>query len=134
MSVQLPPTVEFERKGDIGIWKVTDVSEFFDNPDHAETGEQHYADVASDDRMTASVVEVQNATALGTNMSDFIDHVATKWAQLASEANCEKVAYVGEGVAGRTVSSNVEKGIGDSDVSVKSFTAVEPAVEWCQDD
>lgn len=134
MSVQLPPTVEFERRGDVGVWQVTDVAEFFRNTDHAEMGEQHYADVASDDRMTATVVEVQNATALGTDMSDFIDHVATSWAQLASEAACEKLAYVGEGVAGRTVSSKIEQGVQNSAVAIKSFTAVEPAVEWCQDE
>ncbi|RLM59748.1 hypothetical protein DVK02_03185 [Halobellus sp. Atlit-31R] len=128
VTTELPEIVEFERHGGVGVWEVMDASEFFLDDEARETGESHYERVAGGVDIHATVVAVHNAEGLGQSMSEFIEHVGDKWSKLADAADTDKLAYVGEGIAGSMVSTKI-----DADAEIKSFNVTADAIEWCQE-
>jgi hypothetical protein len=119
-------TVTYERHGDVGVWTVTDFAAFFDSPE-MDAGEEHFRETASAPDMTGAVVAVENATDLGAQMRETLDHVNEQWSELADAVGVDRVAYVGEGMTGTAVEANIE-----AEAETESFTDVEEAIAWAQ--
>jgi len=119
--------VEYEERDGVGVWTVTDAAAYFTSEEDIERGESHYREQASEDRMAATVVEMQNAQALGTEMRETLDHINEEWSQLANDVGIDRLAYVADGVMANTVKMNVE-----ADIDIEAFDSVNEAVEWCR--
>jgi hypothetical protein len=119
--------VDYERRGDVGVWQTTDFAALMES-DELPEAEAHYRQEASDPEMDATVVVINNAGALGDELQDTLDHVELQWSQLADEVGVDKAGYVAEGIISWTVQSKI-----DADVETSSFETVEEAVAWAQD-
>ena len=119
--------VDYERRGDVGVWHTADFAALMQS-DELREAEAHYRQEASDPEMTASVVVIRNAGALGQELQDTLDHVEEQWSQLADEVGVEKAGYVAEGIISWTVQSKI-----DADVETSSFETVEEAVAWARE-
>jgi len=119
--------LEYEEYGDVGVWIIEDFAAYFES-DEIERGEQHYREVASDDRMDATVVVINNADELGSAISDSLDHINEEWSALAEAVGVDRVAYVADGMMASAVRANLE-----ADVETDSFETVEEAVAWARD-
>ena len=118
--------IEYERRGDVGIWRTTDFAALFDSGEVA-TAEQHYREEASDDAMAATIVVIEGADELGADLRDTLDHINDQWSQLADEVDVDRVAYVAEGLMSWTVQSKIE-----SEAEAGSFDSVDEALEWAR--
>ncbi|MFB6176638.1 MAG: hypothetical protein ABEI99_05760 [Halobaculum sp.] len=119
--------IEYEERGTVGVWTIVDFAAYFQSEEAAERGEAHYREQASDDRMTATVVAMENAEALGSEIRDSLDHINEEWSQLADDVGINRLAYVADGMMSNTVKMKIE-----ADVETESFDSVDEAVEWCQ--
>lgn len=119
--------IEYEERGAVGVWTIIDFAAYFQSGDTAERGETHYREQASKDRMTATVVAIENAEALGSEIRDSLDHINEEWSQLADDVGIDRLAYVADGMMSNTVKMKVR-----ADVETESFDSVDEAVEWCQ--
>jgi hypothetical protein len=124
MSVNSLSHVEYEERNGVGVWTVTDFAASLETGE-LEEGEAHYRDVASKDRMDATVVVIENADQVGTGMGDTLDHINQQWSQLADEVNIDRLAYVADGLMASVVKSNI-----DADVDTESFKSLDEALDW----
>lgn len=125
-SVHSIDSVEYETRDGVGVWTITDFAAYVQSDD-LEAGEQHYREEASAESMRATVVAINNAEALGSEMSDTLDHINEEWSQLADDVGIERLAYVADGMMANAVKVNI-----DADIEIDSFKSVDDAVEWCQ--
>ena len=119
--------IQYERQDSVGVWHVTDFTAAFES-DELAAGEDHYRDVASDPEGRATVVVIENALQLGSQIRDSLSHIAEEWSKLAGEVDVDRLAYVAEGTMGTAVTSKL-----DVDVAVESFEDLDPAVEWASE-
>lgn len=118
--------VEYENHGGVGVWTISDFAAYFDS-DEIERGEAHYRERASDNAMDATVVVIQNASELGSEIRNSLDHINEEWSALADAVGIDRLAYVADGMMASTVKMKIE-----ADVAVESFDSVEEAVDWAQ--
>lgn len=116
--------IEYERLGDVGVWRISDFAELVESGE-LEAGEEHYRGEAADPSMDATVVVINNAGGLGRDLDETLDHVNEQWSALADEVGVDRIAYVAEGIISWTVQSKVE-----GDVETSSFETVEKALDW----
>jgi hypothetical protein len=119
--------VEYEERNGIGVWTVTDFASHFNSEKEVERGEKHYRERASSDDMSATVVAIENAEELGTEMRDTLDHINEEWSELADDVDIDRLAYVADGIMASTVRRQI-----DAAVETDSFSSVDDAVEWCR--
>lgn len=119
--------VEYERRGDVGIWRTDDVAALVESAEIA-AAEQHYREHASGDAMDATVVAIDEVGDLRGELDDTLDHVNEQWSALADEVGVDRVAYVADGILGWTVQAKV-----DADVETSSFETVDAALDWVRE-
>ena len=124
MSVAELKTVEYERSGSVGVWTIADFASFYASGE-IEAGERHYRETASQDGMTGTVVVIENAEALGSDLRESLDRVNEQWSKLGEAVDVDRLAYVADGMMSSAVTANL-----DVDVEVESFESVEEAVSW----
>ena len=118
--------MEYEERNDVGIWLITDFGAYFESGE-IEQGEQHYREVASEDRMDGTVVVMENAESLGSEIRNSLDHINEEWSKLGDEVGIDRIAYVAGGMMGSAVEANLE-----ADVETESFDDLDEAVEWAR--
>lgn len=119
--------IEYEEEGTVGVWTIVDFTAYFQSEEAMENGEAHYREQASEEQMTATVVAIENAEALGSEIRDSLDHINEEWSQLADDVGIDRLAYVADGMMSNTVKMKI-----DAAVETESFDSVDEAVEWCQ--
>lgn len=119
--------IEYEERRSVGVWTVTDFAAHFQSEEAIERSEAHYRERASKDRMRATVVAIENAGALGSEMRETLDHITEEWSQLADSVGINRLAYVADGTMANAVKRKI-----DADVETDAFDSVDEAVEWCQ--
>lgn len=119
--------VEYETRGSIGVWTITDLAAHFESEADVEQSEAHYREQASQDKMDGSVVVIENAEALGSEIRDTLDHISDEWSRLADDVGVEWHAYVADGLISNTVKMKIS-----ADVETEAFDSVDEAVEWCR--
>jgi len=124
MSVVELKTVEYERRGSVGVWTITDVASFYTSGE-IEAGERHYRETAAQEEMTGTVVVIENAEALGSDLRESLDRINEQWSRLGEAVDVDRLAYVADGMMSSAVTANLEVGVG-----VASFESVEKAVSW----
>lgn len=118
--------VEYETSGGVGVWSISDFAAYFES-DEVGQGEEHYRQEAGADSMDGTVVIIENAESLGSDMRDSLDHIGKEWSQLADDVDIDRLAYVADGIMSTTVKMKIE-----ADVDVESFDSADEAIEWCQ--
>ncbi len=124
MSVAELKTVEYERRGSVGVWTITDFASFYTSGE-IEAGERHYRETASQAEMTGTVVVIENAEALGSDLRESLDRINEQWSRLGEAVEVDRLAYVADGMMSSAVTANLEV-----DVELASFENVEEAVSW----
>jgi hypothetical protein len=117
--------VTYEQMGDVGIWSIEDMPKALESGE-LDKGEEHFREVASQESMTASVIEVGNADSLD---KEVLDHINEQWTALGEATNIDAVAYVADGI-GRLAISNKNEA---EDVETKGFKDRESALNWASD-
>src|SRR6056297_2362824 len=112
--------VEYEERDGVGIWSISDFAAHFSSDEAVEGGETHYRELASRDDMTATIVALDNAAALGSDIRESLDHISEEWSQLADEVGIDRLAYVADGIISNTVKTATE-----ADVETESFDSVD---------
>ncbi len=120
-------TLNYLERGDVGIWEITDFEAHFSS-ENMEEGETHYRQTASEDRMNATVVVIENAQELGREMRNSLDHINEEWSELGDEVGVDRLGYVADGIMASAVEAKVE-----ADVETGSFDDLDEAVAWCQE-
>jgi hypothetical protein len=118
--------LEYEERGDVGIWIISDFAAYFESGE-IEHGEEHYREVASEDRMDGTVVVMENAKQLGADIRDSLDHINEEWSKLGDEVDVDRVGYVADGMMATAVQTNLE-----ADVETDSFDSIDDAVTWAR--
>lgn len=118
--------LSYEERGDVGVWIISDFAAYFDS-DELDQGEKHYRDVASSDRMDGTVVVMENAESLGSELRDSLDHINEEWSKLGDAVGVDRVAYVAGGMMASAVEAKLE-----ADVETESFESIDDAVEWAR--
>jgi hypothetical protein len=93
-----------------------------------EEGEIHYRQTASEDRMNATAVVIEDAQDLGREMRNSLDHINEEWSKLSDEVGVDRIAYVADGIMASAVEAKIE-----ADVETGSFEDIDEAVAWCQE-
>ena len=119
--------LDYDERDDVGMWIIHDFAKHFDSPDFAE-GETHFRETASDDRMNAAVVVMENAQDMGREMKNSLDHINEQWTELSDAVDIDRIAYVADGMMGSAVKAKVE-----ADVEAASFKDLDEAVAWAQE-
>lgn len=127
VSVSILEHLRYEERSGTGVWIIDDFAEYFDSGE-IETGEAHYRERASSDSMDSTVVVIENAQDLGTEIRDSLDHINEEWSNLADEVNISRLAYVADGMMSSAVKSKI-----DAEVETGSFDSIDEAVSWCQE-
>lgn len=120
-------TMDYEERGDVGLWILKDFAGHFES-ENMEEGEKHYRKTASDDRMNATVVIIEDAENLGAEIRNSLDHINEEWSALSDSVGVDRIAYVADGIMSSAVESKIE-----ADVETGSFDEIDEAVEWCQE-
>jgi hypothetical protein len=118
--------VEYESRGEVGVWTITDFAAYVQSGE-IDAGEEHYREEASTEEMSATVVAIENAEALGREMSDTLERINEEWSQLADDVGIDRHAYVADGMIASAAKVKME-----ADVETESFGSVEESVEWCK--
>lgn len=118
--------VEYEESGSVGVWRISDLSAYFDS-EELQQGEAHYREEAAKGGMNGTVITIDNAKSLGSEIRDSLDHINEEWSQLADEVEIDRLAYVADGIMSTTVKMKI-----DADVETESFDSADKAIEWCQ--
>jgi len=119
--------VEYDSRGNVGIWHITDFSAYFQSEETVKKSEEHFRNEATKDQIDGTVIAIENAEELGSDMRETLDHISDEWSALANKISIERLAYVADGMMANTVKMNVK-----SDTETEAFDTVEEAVEWCQ--
>lgn len=119
--------VEYEEFNGIGVWTITDFASYFQS-EEIERGEAHYREEASKDNMTGTVVAIENAERLGSEITNSLDHINEEWSKLAGDVGISRLAYVADGMMATTVKTRIQ-----ADVETESFGSIDEAVDWCRD-
>lgn len=127
MSGGTPEHVQYEQRGNTGVWIIDDFARYFDTG-QIKAGETHYREHASSDSMDATVAVIGNAENLGTEVRESFDHINNKWSSLADEVNIDRLAYVADGMMGAAVQAEI-----DAAVETASFDSIDEAVSWCHE-
>ncbi|WP_336327813.1 hypothetical protein [Halovenus sp. HT40] len=122
---QVSEQVTYEQADGVGIWSIEDMPKALESGE-LEKGEEHFRDVAAQDSMAASVVEVGNAESLS---KDVLDHINEQWTALGEETGLDATAYVADGI-GRLAISNKNEAEG---METKGFKDREAALEWASE-
>lgn len=126
-SIHALDHAEYENRGGVGVWTITDFAAHFQSEEDVERAEAHYREEASKDSMAATVVVIENASALGSEMRETLNHINDEWSQLADDVGIDRLAYVADGMMSNTVKMKIE-----ADVETEAFDSIDEAVEWCQ--
>jgi hypothetical protein len=118
--------LSYEEHGDVGVWIIEDFGAYFESGE-MEGGEAHYREVASEDRMDGTVVVMENAADLGSDVRDSLDHINEEWSKLGDAVGIDRVGYVADGIMASAVEANLE-----ADVETDSFDSIDGAVEWAR--
>jgi len=118
--------LSYEEHNDVGVWIIEDFGAYFESGE-MEDGEAHYREVASEDRMDGTVVVMENAADLGSDIRNSLDHINEEWSELADAVGVDRVAYVADGMMASAVEANLE-----ADVETDSFDSIDDAVEWAR--
>lgn len=121
---QISREVTYETAGDVGIWIIDDMPAALESGE-LEKGEEHFKEVASQDSMSAVVVEVGNADDLSREV---LNHVNEQWTALGEMTGIDATAYVADGL-GRLAISNKNEAEG---METQGFKERQKAVEWAQ--
>lgn len=115
-------TVDYDRRGDTGIWTVTDLNEALESGELAQA-ETHFEDHASDDAMDGCVVVIEETESLA---SETLSHINDQWTALAEQTGITRTAYVADGIARLAIANKNEA----EGMEAKGFTDRETAIEW----
>jgi len=126
VSISTLEHLRYEERGNTGVWVINDFTEYFHSGE-LETGEAHYREHASNDSMDSTVVVIENAENMGTEIRDSLDHINEEWSSLADEVNISRLAYVADGMMSTAVKAEI-----DAEVETRSFDSIDDAVSWCQ--
>lgn len=127
VSIHNIENVEYEARENVGVWQITDFSAYFQSEENVKKSEEHFRKEATKDEIDGTVVVIQNAEELGSDMRETLDHINEEWSELANEISIDRLAYVADGMMANTVKMNVK-----SDTDTESFDSVDEAVDWCQ--
>ncbi len=127
VSIHNIDNVEYESRENVGVWHITDFSAYFQSEGDVKKSEEHFRNEATKDQIDGTVIAIENAEELGSDMRETLDHISEEWSALANDVSIERLAYVADGMMANTVKMNVK-----SDTDTEAFDSVEDAVEWCQ--
>jgi L-alanine-DL-glutamate epimerase-like enolase superfamily enzyme len=113
----------YEQEGNVGIWTIEDFENLFAK--ELDEAESHYAETASRDEITATLVVFDEVGHLG---SETQDHMTDAWSELAQAVDVERTAYVADGITALAVKSNVTA----PNKELEAFESVDDALDWAR--